>query len=349
LIGGAAVAGVLAVAAIALAVTGGDGDEESPAPAATTTPAADGPAPATELGTPPKTGEWRPIAGAPTARQQAASDASAGRIFVIGGLTGEHNAASATPKVEVYDPAINTWTAAPDLPVALHHPMAVSYGGELVVIGGWIPDGPDLTAETSGRVFALRGGEWVELPSLGHPRAAGAVAVVAGRLIVVGGQADGELVAPTEVFDGQEWEDAAPIPTPREHLAAASDGRSLYAVGGRELAADKNSGALESYDPVADEWKRLPSMPTPAGSLGAAIVRGNLVTVGGEDPTSVFDDVQAYDLTTQKWSELPPMTTPRHGLAVVAINDVLYAIDGALAPTHAESTNVGEALDFLDG
>ena len=349
LVGGAALAGALAVAAIALALTGGDGDEESPAPTAATPPAAEGPAPSTELGPPPKTGEWRPIAGAPTARQQAASDASAGRIFVIGGLTGEHNAASATPKVEVYDPAINTWTAAPDLPVALHHPMAVSYGGELVVLGGWIPEGPDLTAETSGRVFALRGGEWAELPSLAHPRAAGAVAVAGGRLIVVGGQADGGLVAPTEVFDGQSWEDAAPIPTPREHLAAASDGRALYAVGGRELAADKNSAALESYDPVADEWKRLPSMPTPAGSLGAAIVRGNLVAVGGEDPTDVIDEVQAYDLSTRKWSELPPVTTPRHGLAVVAINNVLYAIAGALAPTHAESTNVGEALDFLDG
>ena len=36
-------------------------------------------------------------------------------------------------------------------------------------------------------------------------------------------------------------------------------------------------------------------------------------------------------------------------MAVVGIANTLYAIDGALAPTHAESTNVGEALDFKRG
>ena len=60
-------------------------------------------------------------------------------------------------------------------------------------------------------------------------------------------------------------------------------------------------------------------------------------------------DVQAYDIATEKWSDLPPMRTPRHGMAVVGIANTLYAIDGALAPTHAESTSVGEALDFKQG
>src|SRR4029079_14566335 len=156
----------------------------------------------------------------------------------------------------------------------------------------------------------------------------------------------GELVSQTEVFDGQSWTDAAAIPTAREHLAAASDGQFVYAVGGRSLSADQNSGALERYDPASDEWANLPAMPKPSGSLGAAIVDGYLVAVGGEDPTHVIDDVQAYDIATEKWSQLPPMRTPRHGMAVVGIANTLYAIDGALAPTHAESTNVGEALDF---
>ena len=55
----------------------------------------------------------------------------------------------------------------------------------------------------------------------------------------------------TEVFDGESWTDVADMPTPREHLGAASDGRYLYAVGGRELSADKNLGTLERYDPAA--------------------------------------------------------------------------------------------------
>jgi non-specific serine/threonine protein kinase len=298
---------------------------------------------------PPEVGRWRTLRDAPTARQQTASASLGGRIWVLGGLTGDDpSSVAATTKVEGYDPAINTWTAGPDLPVPLHHAMAVTYHGELVVMGGWIPDGADLTATTTNKAWALRDGAWVELPPMHNARAAGAAAVADDRIVITGGQADDELVAPTEVFDGNEWKEVADIPTPREHLAAASDGGTgyVYAVGGRELSADQNSGALERYDPATDRWETLPSMPTPAGSLGAAVVEGQLVTVGGEDPTSVLKEVQAFDLRTQRWSQLPDMVTPRHGAAVVGVGKTLYVIDGAEAPTHAESTATAEALDF---
>jgi hypothetical protein len=55
------------------------------------------------------------------------------------------------------------------------------------------------------------------------------------------------------------------------------------------------------------------------------------------------------NLESEKWSSLPPMRTPRHGMAVVGVANTLYAIDGAPAPTHAESTNVVEALDLRPG
>ncbi len=341
---GLALAAAVAVAVV-LIVGGGDdeGSGEQGAVAGTTTAASQQGAGG---GSDAVTGGWRSLRDSPIARQQAAAAADEGRIWIFGGLVGKEQAASATRSVEAYDPAIDTWTTEPDLPVRLHHASAVTYGDELVVLGGWIPKGPNLTAETSDRVFALRDGKWVELPPLNHPRAAAAASVVGDEIIVVGGQADGELVSETEVFDGEQWQDAAAMPTPREHLAAPSDGRYVYAVGGRSLSADQNSGAFERYDPEADQWTNLPSMPKPSGSLGAAVVDGYVVAVGGEDPTHVIDAVQAYDIANEEWSSLPPMRTPRHGMGVVAVGDTLYAIDGALAPTHAESTSVAEALDF---
>ena len=122
----------------------------------------------------------------------------------------------------------------------------------------------------------MRDGAWEELPSLNHPRAAAAAAVVGDKIVVVGGQADGKLVPETEVFDGKGWEDVAEIPTPREHLGAASDGRYVYAVGGRELSADKNVGAFERYDPASDSWTELEAMSTATGSVG-----GRFLRVGG--------------------------------------------------------------------
>ena len=210
-------AGGLAAAALAalivILLVGGGGDEDgSGAPVVTQASTTGGTPPKTTSDSAPLTGGWRTLNDSPIARQQAASAVDEGRIWIIGGLTGKEEAANATTSVEAYDPAIDTWTTEPKLPLPLHHASAVTYGDELVVLGGWVPRGPNLTATTSDKVFALRGGKWVELPSLNHARAAAAAAVVGDKIVVVGGQADGELVSQTEVFDGDQWTDAARFP-----------------------------------------------------------------------------------------------------------------------------------------
>jgi non-specific serine/threonine protein kinase len=284
--------------------------------------------------------QWRSIRDAPIARQQTGAATLDGVVWVAGGLTGP----DATAKVEGYDPAIDNWKPAPDLPVKLHHASAVSWRNQLVVIGGWIPEGPNLTAITSERVFVLRGSQWSELPRLTHPRAAAASAVVGDKIVVVGGEAEGDLVAPTEIFDGLKWHDAAPIPTPRDHLAAASDGQYVYAVGGRVLTNDKNLTNLERYDPSANKWKTLPDMPTARGGLGAAIAKNRLFAVGGEDPTGVFDAVEAYDIKGGSWSTQASLRSARHGMGIASIGDDLYAIGGARAPGHTDTVAFSEVL-----
>jgi non-specific serine/threonine protein kinase len=279
----------------------------------------------------------------PTARQNMVATVLDGTVWVVGGL-----AAGSKPsqRIEGYDPVIHDWKAGPDLPLRLHHEMAVTYKGELVVIGGWIPKGSDPSAEVSNRVFALRDGNWVRLPSLGRARAAAAAAVVGDQIVVVGGQADDRLVATTEVFDGKRWTSGEDIPTPREHLAAATDGHFVYAVGGRALSPDKNSPALERYDPANNRWQRLPDMPTARGGLGAAIVDHHLFALGGESPTGVFGEVESYDPSSRKWSSAPSMRTPRHGIAVAAVGRSLYALGGAPRPGHASASPTAEVLSL---
>src|SRR5207248_386563 len=192
-------------------------------------------------------GQWAPVQSAPTPRQELASAVDDGVLWVLGGLNGTDS----TDNVEGYDPATNAWRNGPPLPLPLHHEMAATFKGEIVVAGGWVPEGGVLNAKTSDQVFVLRGGTWVALPHLNHPRSAGAAAVAGSKLVVFGGQADGKLVPQTEVWDGSKWSDGPNLPTPRDHLAAASDGTYVYAVGGRLLSADKNVGALDRYDPSA--------------------------------------------------------------------------------------------------
>jgi hypothetical protein len=307
----------------------------SSAPTSSTTPTT---AAATTT-TAPAPAAWRPRAAAPTSRQEVASAVADGRVWVIGGIT----AAGASAVVESYDPATDRWAPGPPLPLGLHHAAATTYRGEIVVMGGFVA-APGLYDRASDRVLALRAGAWVDLPRLRRPRGAAAAAVVGDVLVLAGGRNDAALIGPTEIFDGSAWRDGQAIPTRRDHLSAASDGRSVFTVGGRFLSPGALSAALERYDPVADAWERLPAMPTARGGQGAAMTAsGRLVVAGGEDPSGVYADVEAYDVTTQRWSGLPPLGTPRHGLAVERVGTEIVALVGGTVYGVAPST-VAEAL-----
>lgn len=281
---------------------------------------------------------WQGRAAAPTARQEVASAVADGKVWVLGGLT----AAGASATVESYDPASDRWAPGPDLPVAVHHAAAATYRGEIVLAGGFLASPGDLYSRPSDRVFALRRGAWVELPRLARPRGAAAAASAGDRLVLVGGRDTSRLIAPTEVFDGTAWRDTRPVPALRDHLAAASDGTSVFAVGGRRLDADATSRVLERYDPAADSWETLPPMPTARGGLGVAMAGARLVAVGGESSSRTFAETEAYDTGARTWTALPPSPSPRHGLAVGVVGTTMAVLVGGtqagLAPSARAET-----------
>ncbi|MBV9413133.1 MAG: protein kinase, partial [Acidimicrobiia bacterium] len=248
-------------------------------------------------------------------------------------------------KVEGYDPAIDTWKSGPDLPLPLNHAMAVTYNGEILVLGGFVPEGGNLTAQASNKVFALEGNAWVEKPAMNAPRAAGAAAVVGNDLIVVGGQANGQLLTFSEIFDGTQWTQAPGMPTPRQDLAAVADDHFLYAIGGRTLAADKNLSTFEQFEPSTGKWRTGPAMSSPRSGLGAAIVDGKAYAVAGGTDVQVLGQVESFDLATgSAWVPVPAFPTPRHGLAVDAVGSTLYAIDGGLQPGTSSPSKIAEVF-----
>jgi serine/threonine protein kinase/N-acetylneuraminic acid mutarotase len=283
--------------------------------------------------------QWRSLPDAPTARLMTAWTVLGDEIWVAGGMS--HGETLQT--VESYNTQTGEWKTQPPLPIPLNHATAATYRGGMVVIGG----AEDAIAKASNRVFAFRDGKWTELPSLQHARAAAAAAVVNDKLVVVGGQDDKKLVAPTEVFDGKSWTQAADPPTPREHLAAVSDGVYVYTVGGRFLSSDENSSAFERFDPGSGNWEKLANMPTRRGSYGAAFIDGRIVAVGGEEPTRVLDTVEMYDIASGKWRSLAAINIPVHGAAVAAVGSTVYVIGGADRPTHEGPVATVEALDFI--
>ena len=262
---------------------------------------------------------WSRIPSPPRGpRQEVAAAIVDGKVYVIGGLVSNE----ATSRVEAYDPATRRWSNAPQLPVFLHHPMAVGFRGRLYVIGGILDR---LGGADSDRVFMLDGSTWSEAPRLRRPRGAGAAVVAGDRIVVAGGIGGANEVAPVEIFDGTSWHDGAPIPEAVDHVGAATDGRYVYVAGGRRNGSHFNF--FQRYDPAADTWQRLDGMPTARSGLGVAFAAGRVFAIGGEGPR-IFPEVEAFDVASGGWARLPNMEVPRHGFGVVAIGTSIYTFVG---------------------
>ena len=82
--------------------------------------------------------EWSPAAGLPVPRNHLGSAVINGKIYAVGGQSGQDAKAVYRDDVHVYDPATDTWTEVASLPMALSHNNGSTFemGGRIIVLGG---------------------------------------------------------------------------------------------------------------------------------------------------------------------------------------------------------------------
>ena len=235
----------------------------------------------------------------PLPRTEVSAATVGNEIVVLGGFTIDRGAST---RVDAYSPSRNSWRRLPDLPVGVHHSMAVGAGGKVYVLGGYTVDGLVLRS-----VFVLDRGRWRSLPRMPFPRAAAGAAVAGGKIVVAGGVTIGasRLARNALSFDlkTRRWS-VVPGPTPREHLAVTSLGGTVYAVAGRTSGLDTNLLHFESYRPGDRSWRRLAPVPDARGGTGAAALSGHVVSVGGEEPDGTIEEVLAYRISDRRWVQL---------------------------------------------
>ena len=215
---------------------------------------------------------------------------------------------------EGYDPAIDSWKSGEDLPVPVQHAMSVTWQDTPVVLGGWRTEGTNSKVATD-RVWRVVNSRWTELPPLLQPTG-GSGGRRGGRPHHRHrrcGLPTANLLNTTEIFDGTSWKLGAPIPTPRQMLGAASDGKLVYVLGGTNGTSDL--ATVETYDPAADTWTSLPELPGRRSDFGVAYTDGRLVVVGG---MSAGPGPQERGRTRSRhaiveWSAGLGNCAPRHG------------------------------------
>ena len=110
----------------------------------------------------PATDKWSaPRARMPTARSAVVSGVLNGRILVAGGEYQDTQMMATFRALEAYDPASNTWSIMPSMPVSRHGLAAGVIGNRLILVGGDVQSaGSGIFASTSEvDAFVFQGSE----------------------------------------------------------------------------------------------------------------------------------------------------------------------------------------------
>ena len=282
--------------------------------------------------------QWDTHAPLPLARTEVAAAVVGNEIVVVGGFTID---GGASRRADAYSPGRDAWRRLPDLPIGVHHAMAVGAAGKVYVLGGYTATGATLRA-----AFVLENGAWRPLPRMPFPRVAAGAGLAGRRIVVAGGVGESRRLARNAlVFDlrARRWS-SAPGPTPREHLGVTSFAGTVYAIAGRTSGLDTNLLHFESWRPGQARWQRLQPIPDSRGGTGAAALRGQVVSAGGEEPDGTIAEVLAYRIADKRWVRLADLPTPRHGVGVAALGGRVYVIGGGPEPGLTVSS-ANESLD----
>ncbi|MCK4366438.1 MAG: PKD domain-containing protein [Thermoplasmata archaeon] len=146
----------------------------------------------------PATDTWTQKADMPTYREGLTATVYDDKIYAIGGhahCPGDPH--TSQRKVEVYDPATDTWTSARSLPTGRTEMEAETLGGKIYAMGGWnytavhVPEA--IPARNITEVYDPMTDSWSSAQPMLETRRDFASGVVNGRVYVTAGHSDGMM------------------------------------------------------------------------------------------------------------------------------------------------------------
>jgi N-acetylneuraminic acid mutarotase len=262
--------------------------------------------------------KWKKAAASPFARVESPTAVIDGKMYLFGGFTDD---LGASLRVDVYDPAADTWTRKKDMIAGLTHLNPAIDGKSVWFAGGFKGKHPGpVTAEVW--KYDIATDAWAEGPALPERRAGGGLVVLDRKLHYFGGyKSDRDTNSgdhwSLSLDGGKEWVKEAELPDPRGHVSATVLDGKIYALGG-DHGHDKTQidvASCHRYDPATKKWSEIASLPDGRSHFeSSTLIRdGRILIVGGrcnssKPPRNVVGDLLEYDPKADAWrvvGELP--------------------------------------------
>lgn len=201
--------------------------------------------------------------------------------------------------------------------------------GVLVLLGFILINPPGADQPPTAAAISTPESRWVEMQSMPTARSGMASVAYEGMIYLIGGEADGQILAEVIAYQAMndQWQQKAPKPTAVTSASAALIGEKIYLPGGlteNQIPTDM----LEIYDPRTDRWESGKAMPVALGGYALAAHEGHLYLFGGWDGEGYSDVVLAYDPTLDDWQKLAPMPGPRAFSSAAALGSKIYLAGG---------------------
>lgn len=119
--------------------------------------------------------------------------------------------------------------------------------------------------------------EWSEVAPISIGRILPGVALLDGKVYVVGGELESCIIANCECYDPRDnvWSSIACMEEPRCDFGLCALDNCLYAFGG--WVGEDIGGSIEIYDPITNTWTLDGYLPEPRFSMGVVAYGGKIV------------------------------------------------------------------------
>jgi N-acetylneuraminic acid mutarotase len=187
----------------------------------------------------PSTDSWETKHPMPTARGSLEANVVDGKIYMMGGRTGDQKTTVALN--EVYDVASDSWTTKEPIPYPVVAYASAVVDGKIYILGGQDEYLPATLNVDYNQIYNTRTDSWSQgapLPTTVLNAAAGATTGVFApkRIYLIGGEADRSIAGTgiNQIYNPENntWKNGASMPTARGWLTVAVLDDTLYAIGG---------------------------------------------------------------------------------------------------------------------
>ena len=244
------------------------------------------------------------------------------KVYVGGGYTGNNTTEA---NIYTYDPTMDTWETVQS---PTRYSALTTYHNKLLLVGGEETS----TGQFTNQLWVFEEGEqtWTPpLPPMPTSRRGASAVSYQDYLIVAGGwnPSDGHFNT-VEVFDGQQWVAADPLPNSCYCMKSTSHDGHYYLMGGNYQATSMYYTSLQSLVEKATQhpptspsntdqpsvWKTLTNTPHQRSST--TIFGGALVAVGGYPRQT---SLHLYFPLTQSWLPAGEMPLGVHYTCTVTL------------------------------